>query len=327
MERSYRARSKPVSAGHGNHGDHGDHRDHRDHEDHEGHGDHGDHRDEERALDDVLAPSGEQGRGSRTEAGRRIFAVIPEEVIEAPLEQFSSFLEGIFAEDRDLEEALDSFLASEHGESPGSPSRVRAVVPAQLLKSESWHPAEILDQVFDAFEEIDEALDVLRNRTLSWGRSARDSRPAVVPESLIAEPAELARAIEHAHTEAAKLEILFRQARHVLRRLETYRLSQRPPGQLVEEMRRANDLTSLQYLIEFLRSIHMAAESFEELDLPRVHIRDYLIHLYQMEDWGSMSQLVNLLRAAVMKYAEGARTEETSDDPRPGEGPSGSSSR
>lgn len=253
---------------------------------------------EERVLDSAFVS--EQSDGADT--GRRMYAVIPEEVIEAPPAEFSSFLESIFVEDRDLEEALEGFFGAGDGAGDGQATKVRAVVPAELLRSEGWHPAEMLDQVFDAFDEIDQALGSLRERRLARSGDAREAEPAVVPESLIADPEELANAIERAHTEAAKLELLFRQARHTLRRLEVYRLSERPPGRLVEEMRRADDLQSLQYLIEFLRSIHIAAESFEELDLPRVHIRDYLVHLYQMDDWSEISNLVKLLRAAVRKY-------------------------
>ena len=44
-----------------------------------------------------------------------------------------------------------------------------------------------------------------------------------------------------------------------------------------------------------------AADSFEALDLPLPHIRDYLRHLYLMKDWNEMARLVRLLEAAVVE--------------------------
>jgi hypothetical protein len=101
-----------------------------------------------------------------------------------------------------------------------------------------------------------------------------------------------------------RLELLLRQARHTLRRLQVYRLSRKQPGQLVGELRKADHLRTLQYLVGFLRSIELAAESFEQLELPRPHIRDYLEHLYSLEDWDQMAELVQTLRGAVSKYLQ-----------------------
>lgn len=259
--------------------------------------------DDEEFLDGVFPdhPGRAGGRGRRP-----VYAVIPEEIIKSPPEEFSAFLESIFAEDRDLEEALERFLqpSSEVDESneEGSSGSVHAVVPIELLRSEGADPAEFLEQVYEAFEEIDDALKVLHDRRLRRGDASTDSTTAVVPDHLIADPEELTIAIDRARDEATKLQLLFRQARHTLRRLDLYRLSNKSPGQVIEEMRRANELRTLQYLVDFLRSIHSAAESFEKLELPKVHIRDYLTHLYLMKDWQAMRQLVELLQASVLKY-------------------------
>jgi len=69
-------------------------------------------------------------------------------------------------------------------------------------------------------------------------------------------------------------------------------------------MRRANDLACLQYLVEFLQAIHIAAHSLERLEIPRFHIREYLTQLYLMEDWDAMEELVNRLEDSVMRYSE-----------------------
>ena len=50
------------------------------------------------------------------------------------------------------------------------------------------------------------------------------------------------------------------------------------------------------------RSIQIAADSFERLDLPRPHIRDYLEHLYSLQDWDRMAELVQSLRLAVLRF-------------------------
>ena len=235
---------------------------------------------------------------------REIFAVIPEEAFRTDPEQFALYIESVFVDGDDLDDAVERFLSPDN-EAPGPRGRsVRAVVPGEMLRPSALSPADLLEQLFLAFDEIEKALgEVLKRRT---GRSEARSTPGrvIVPVGVIADPSELARAIDQLQSEAEKLELLVRQARNALRRLEPYRLSRRSPGRLVDEIRHANEMRTLQYLVEFLWSIRTAADSLEELELPRMHIRDYLTYLYQMEDWRAMSTLVRRLRHAVLAYTK-----------------------
>jgi hypothetical protein len=232
-----------------------------------------------------------------------IYAVIPEEVITASPEEFTSFLESIFTEDGELEQALDGMLSPAQGHRETRQQYMRALLPRDSLASERLSPASLLEEVFDAFEVIDEALQVLHEMSVAAGHDpALDPTCAVVPDSALADPEQLYLAIELACDETAKLELLVRQARQALQRLEVYRLSETPPSELIAEMRGANHLSCLQYLVEFLHAIYVAAESFETLELPQYHIRDYLKHLYQMEDWDAMEELVKRLETAVWRF-------------------------
>jgi hypothetical protein len=240
-------------------------------------------------------------------AGGHLFAVIPETVIQASPEEFAAFLDTAFADEGEVERVLDQRLAPVARDQPAGRHAVRAVVPAELLRSCAGDADHFVSQVFAAFDEIEDVLAALeeRRRTVPGGSHA--STTAVVPEEVIADPAELLRAVDRVQSDATRLELLLRQARHTLRRLQVYRLSRRHPGQLLGEIRKADHLRTLQYLVEFLRSIQVAADSFEKLELPRPHIRDYLEHLYSLQDWDQMSELVGTLRGAVLRFLQADR--------------------
>ena len=76
-------------------------------------------------------------------------------------------------------------------------------------------------------------------------------------------------------------------------------MSLQPAESLFYEMREEKGLAALRYLVEFLRSLQRAADSFELLELPRHHVRDYLRHLYLMKDWREMERRVKVLEMAV----------------------------
>jgi len=238
-----------------------------------------------------------------------VFGVIPEDVISASPEEFSAYLEGVLSDGVDLDDVLEHSLAPASASRPTRGHSVRAVVPDEALDHRL--PDLFLDQLFTAFEEIDSVLSSLQGPGSDNGEQHPGHTVAVVPDHVIGDPEQLIKAIDRV-----------RQARHSLRRLDGYRLSRQPPGRLIGEMRKARHLRTLQYLVEFLRSIHTAAESFERLELPRPHIKDYLNHLYRMEDWHAMAALVRRLERAVVRYfrdeaerkAEGANETESSEE-------------
>jgi hypothetical protein len=255
------------------------------------------------------------------EPAHPVFAVIPEQIISASPEEFSAFLECALSDGADLDEALDRSLTPSSERRPASGHNLRAVVPVEALDHRL--PQHFIDQVFIAFEEIDSVLSELHDQHPDIDGQGPGHAVAVVPDDVIGDPEQVLRAIDRVQDEAEKLRLLVRQARHSLRRLNGYRLSRKPPGRLIGEMRKAQHLRTLQYVVEFLRSVHTAAESFERLELPRPHIRDYLEHLYRMEDWDALSALVRRLERAVVRYLrdEARRANDSPGDPEPCEEP------
>jgi hypothetical protein len=183
---------------------------------------------------------------------------------------------------------------------PSSP--ILAVVPESIIEASPDELAAYLESVFDAFEEIDAVLTSIPEGSLEACTLRGESPTAIVPDDVIAHPEELLRAIDRVESETVKLELLVRHAKHDLKRLKRYRLSRQSPGAVISEMRKADELKTLRYLVEFLHSIHTAAESFEQIELPKPHIRDYLEHLYQMEDWERLGVLVRMLERTVRRH-------------------------
>ena len=77
-----------------------------------------------------------------------------------------------------------------------------------------------------------------------------------------------------------------------------------PSEQVISVLRHEQNLRTVQSLVEFLRSLNIAADSFEALELPQPHIRDYLRHLYMMKDWSEMGRLVQVLEIAASRLFE-----------------------
>ncbi len=253
--------------------------------------------DETDAMIEQAFPS-TSASGGEGRSACQVFAVIPQEIIEASPEEFAAFLESVFDTGEDLDEVLDRLLKPTVG-SGRAAGGLRAVLPAAALR-QGGDPTTLLDQVFEAFDEIETVLTELHAQARPEQRGA--PAVAVVDEEDLADPERLLSVIDRMQSESGKLELLFRQAKHALHRLSRYRLSRKPPGALVGLMRTADEVRTLQYLVEFLHSVQTAADSFEKLALPRPHIRDYLEYLYRMEDWEAMSVLVRRLERAVLRY-------------------------
>ncbi len=211
----------------------------------------------------------------------------------------ASLLHSLIASDLDLDAAF-SRVADEAAPAE-EVTVVRAMIPGEALSNSDALP-ELLNSVLAEYEEIDHLLQSLHEHEAT--PAAPLPRPSVATFSaaeLGSQPAGLEQALVPLASEADRFEFLFTQAKLALDRLATYRLSRQPADDLVSSLRQQKNLRSIQVLVEFLRSLHQAADSFEALALPRPHIRDYLTHLYQMRDWKEMRRLVHVLESAVEK--------------------------
>ena len=198
--------------------------------------------------------------------------------------------------DADLDQLFERLVASRTGN--GEPV-VQAVVPGDVLASGRDALETFLDTVLVEYAEIEAALDGLREAPQS-ARTVIEDAVAVVTEEELGDPAALARVLEPLDSDTARFEFLYDMARSTLERLDAYKLSRKPTSTLVDAVRQEEDLHAVRYLVEFLRALQRAADSFEALELPEPHVRDYLRHLYLMNDWMEMRRLVQLLEAAVV---------------------------
>ena len=255
----------------------------------------------EQLIEDAF-PSVTEEKATDLSQGR-IFAVIPEGAIGADPESFASFMEAVFEAGHDVERVIENLAAQDVGVRRPC-RRVEVVVPVALLEGNSGATSAFLDRVFDAFEEIDEVLTDLGAGEGPMPTMRMAVRSVVIPDDEVGDPVRLLKAVDRIQSQAGKLELIFRQAKHKLKRLNRFRLSRRTPGALINQMRAEGEMITLQYLVEFLHSIHVAADSFERLEIPRPHIREYLEFLYQMEDWDAMAALVRRLELAVKRYSE-----------------------
>lgn len=210
-------------------------------------------------------------------------------------------MRGLLATDLDLEKAFDR-LISLRRETPESAATVQMVVPQELLVAGPDALAKLLDSLLEEYEEIDTLLSSLREQDEEKGEGESAEVTSLVSHLSVEEledPESLSGVLAPLTTDRAKFEYLFGQAKSVLDRLDSYHLSERSTNAVVDELRADQHLKKIQYLVEFLRSLHSAADSFEALDLPSSHIRDYLTHLYRMGDWREMRRLVHHLEIAV----------------------------
>ena len=243
---------------------------------------------------------------SSTRPSTRVFAVIPESVFDSSPEEFAALLESVFEAEGGDEEMLDSALEPETAKTGRRP--VQALVPSEALSWRFVDLEHLLSQVAADFDEIDELLAAFHRGEGCTPELSERLRTALEQHETALDPSAVVRVIDRLPDEATRFQVLFRQARHALRNLKVYRLSRHPPGRVLSLLRQEQNLPTLLYLVEFLRAIHHAAESFEKIEIPRPHIRDYLEYLYQMEDWAEMERLVQRLERAVTRFQESQQT-------------------
>lgn len=193
-----------------------------------------------------------------------------------------------------------------------------AIVPEEVVGAPEL--AELLHSVQAEYDEIEAALAKLREQADLAADLEHENALAFVSERELADPRTLARVLAPLQSDRLRFEVLFTQARRALERLDVYRLSRRGGDELVDELRRETRFPTVEYVVDFLRSLHRAADSFEALELPKSDIRLYLEHLYLTENWNEMGRLVRQLERAVADWLgkeEARAREERTDDSRP----------
>jgi hypothetical protein len=209
--------------------------------------------------------------------------------------------------DPDLDRAF-ARLEIQQGESEGS--SMRALIPAEILSSAPSSMAELLASALAEYEEIEAVVANLKEHEGSEtgeGTVIEDA-VAVVSDAELGDPEALVRALEPLQSKTAQIEFLYARAKYGLDRLDIYRLSRMSAAELLEAIRQQNNKRSIQSVVQFLHALNCAAETFEALELPRHHIRDYLRHLYMMPDWQEMERLVEVLEVAAAGLPEAAPT-------------------
>lgn len=204
----------------------------------------------------------------------------------------------------DLDEAFERLV---HRPVPEREEKttMRAVVPGDALISGDHTLTVLLTSVLSEYEEIEKLIEGFREHEAQaeLGEPKEDAI-AYVSEAELSDPRALAKALQPLQSETARFEFLFEMAKRALDRLDIYQLSQKPSDQVVAMLRHEQNLRTVQSLVEFLRSLNIAADSFEALELPQPHIRDYLKHLYMMKDWSEMGRLVQVLEIAASRLFE-----------------------
>lgn len=203
--------------------------------------------------------------------------------------------------DSHLELVFERLARASPSAEKGPPFRI--VIPGKQLEDDSLSLAALLTSMLAEFEDIERVLQSLQEQPEipadpSTPRILEDA-VAVVSSQELQDPQALSAALEPLQSETARFELLFQHAKEELDRLDIYHLSRLPPGDLIEAMRRGQEVDAVQNLVAFLHTLARAADTFEALQLPKPHIRDYLRHLYLMNDWNEMARLVRLLEAAV----------------------------
>jgi hypothetical protein len=213
----------------------------------------------------------------------------------------------------DLDEAFERLVHRPTPAERADKITMRAVVPGDALVSGDHTLTVLLTSVLSEYEEIEKLIEGFREHEAEGqgaaggaaaGGAPREDAIAYVSEEDLADPRALAKALQPLHSETARFEFLFEMAKRALDRLDIYQLSQMPSEQVIGVLRNEQNLRTVQSLVEFLRSLNIAADSFEALELPQPHIRDYLRHLYMMKDWSEMGRLVQVLEIAASRLFE-----------------------
>lgn len=206
----------------------------------------------------------------------------------------------------DLDEAFERLVHRPTPAGREEKTTMRAVVPGDALISGDHTLTVLLTSVLAEYEEIEKLIEGFREHEAHEAHQHGGGEEAIayVSEEDLSDPRALVKALQPLHSESARFEFLFEMAKRALDRLDIYQLSQKPSDQVVAMLRHEQNLRTVQSLVEFLRSLNIAADSFEALELPQPHIRDYLRHLYMMKDWGEMGRLVQVLEIAASRLFE-----------------------
>lgn len=206
----------------------------------------------------------------------------------------------------DLDQAFERLVHRPAPAEREEKTTMRAVVPGDALISGDHTLTVLLTSVLAEYEEIEKLIEGFHEHEAhaNDGDGRYEEAIAYVSEEDLSDPRALAKALQPLHSESARFEFLFEMAKRALDRLDIYQLSQQPSDQVVARLRSEQNLRTVQSLVEFLRSLNIAADSFEALELPQPHIRDYLKHLYMMKDWSEMGRLVQVLEIAASRLFE-----------------------
>ena len=206
-------------------------------------------------------------------------------------------------EDVDLDKAFDRLLDAQ-GEGGVDRAVLKSVLPGDSLASGEMTLAVLLASVLSEYRDIEQLIEGLReDHAEARPVRAIEDAVAVVSEEELANPEQLSRVLEPLQ-EQTRFEHLFEVAKGALDELDIYELSRKSPNDLVTVLREGGTLRTIQSSVDFLRSLNVAANTFEAMDMPRPHIREYLRHLYLMRDWDEMARLVGLLEVAVSGLSE-----------------------
>lgn len=211
----------------------------------------------------------------------------------------------LLGNDVDLDEAFERLIHRPVPAGREERTAMVAVVPGEALISGDHTLTVLLTSVLAEYEEIEKLIEGFReHEALSRPGQPTEDAIAYVSEAELSDPQALEKALSPLQSETARFEFLFEMAKRALDRLDIYQLSQKPSDQVIAMLRHEQNLRVVQSLVEFLRSLNIAADSFEALELPQPHIRDYLKHLYMMKDWNEMGRLVQVLEIAASRLFE-----------------------
>lgn len=232
----------------------------------------------------------------------------PTGVLVPPVESAanSRLLQHLLDDEVDLDLAFDRLITSEEG-GPEERRMMKAIMPGDCLRSDEISLATLLASVLSEYQDIEQLIEGFREQEEADRGTAAET-VAVVSEDELAQPEVLSQALSELH-ERDKFELLFDTAKGALNQLDVYGLSRQTPDSIVSLLRCEEKLRTVESLVDFLRSLNTAAETFEAMDLPAMHIREYLRHLYLMKDWKEMARLVSLLEVAVTNLVEASSPE------------------
>ena len=251
-------------------------------------------------------PGGQNSTGVLVQTVERSASVPPADEPTAGEPPASGrLLQHLLDDEVDLDLAFDRLVSSEQGD-PKDRQMMKAIMPGDCLRSDEISLATLLASVLSEYQDIEQLIEGFREQETPDGLGTE--AVAVVSEDELSQPELLSQALSELH-ERDKFEFLFDKAKGALSQLDVYGLSRQSPESILSVLRSEQKLRTVESLVDFLRSLNTAAETFEAMDLPAMHIREYLRHLYLMKDWKEMARLVSLLEVAVTNLVEASSPE------------------